>query len=104
MKEQEEYSLEEVIDIVVGKEGTPARAQYDADIQAFLMGEAIKEARKNQNLTQEELGERIGVKKSQISKIERGHNLTLATISRVFRALELEVSLHIKGQGAVTLA
>jgi transcriptional regulator with XRE-family HTH domain len=35
-----------------------------------LLGSAIKQARKERNLTQQQLGELVGVKKAQISKIE----------------------------------
>lgn len=61
---------DELIDAVWGKVGTPERdameAQLKEDIQSYFVGEAIKKARLRQNLTQEELGERVGVKRSQI--------------------------------------
>lgn len=64
---------DELIDAVWGKVGTPERdameAQLKEDIQAYFVGEAIKKARLRQNLTQEELGERVGVKRSQICKL-----------------------------------
>lgn len=67
---------DKLIDDVWGKVGTPGRdvmeAQLKEEIQAYFVGEAIKKARVEQNLTQEELGERIGVKRSQISKLESG--------------------------------
>lgn len=63
-------------------------AQLKEDIQAYFVGEAIKKARLRQNLTQEELGERVGVKRSQICKLESGKSsITLSTMSRVFKAL-----------------
>lgn len=63
-------------------------AQLKEDIQAYFVGEAIKKARLRQNLTQEELGERVGVKRSQICKLENGKSsITLSTMSRVFKAL-----------------
>ena len=83
---------DELIDAVWGKVGTPERdameAQLKEDIQAYFVGEAIKKARLRQNLTQEELGERVGVKRSQICKLENGKSsITLSTMSRVFKAL-----------------
>lgn len=83
---------DELIDAVWGKAGTPERdameAQLKEDIQAYFVGEAIKKARLRQNLTQEELGERVGVKRSQICKLESGKSsITLSTMSRVFKAL-----------------
>lgn len=83
---------DELIDAVWGKVGTPERdameAQLKEDIQDYFVGEAIKKARLRQNLTQEELGERVGVKRSQICKLESGKSsITLSTMSRVFKAL-----------------
>ena len=67
---------DELIDDVWGKVGTPERdameAQLKEDMQAYFVGEAIKKARLKQNLTQEELGKRLGVKRSQICKLESG--------------------------------
>lgn len=84
--------LSEIVDEVWGPIGTPERdameAQLKEDIQAYFVGEAIKKARLRQNLTQEELGERVGVKRSQICKLESGKcSMTLSTMSRVFKAL-----------------
>lgn len=63
-------------------------AQLKEDIHAYFVGEAIKKARLKQNLTQEELGERIGVKRSQICKLESGKSsITLSTMSKIFKAL-----------------
>ena len=62
-----------------------------------LIGEAIKQARKDRKLTQTQLGELIGVKKAQISKIE--NNLTDArfeTILKVFRALNAKINFNVE--------
>ena len=55
-----------------GKKGTPNRDKYDAASLAFRLGVMLKEARKEANITQEQLAERTGTKKSYISRIERG--------------------------------
>ncbi|MFR2732809.1 helix-turn-helix transcriptional regulator [Hoylesella buccalis] len=85
------YSLEEVKDEVLGKIGTPIRDEHErrveAALHAYRIGEAIKKARIEQNLTQEELGERIGVKRAQISRLEKGYSISIPTMSRVFKAL-----------------
>ena len=58
------------------------------NVNAYIVGEAIRKARLAQNLTQEQLGERIGVQRAQISKLEKGTSvITLPTMSRVFQAL-----------------
>jgi HTH-type transcriptional regulator / antitoxin HipB len=99
MEEMKFYSEEEMLDKHVGKIGTPHRDQFEDEINTFLIGEAIKEARKNKKLTQEQLGNLIGVKKGQISKIENGKNLTLNTISRVLHAMGLQAHLNIPTVG-----
>lgn len=100
---------DELIDAVWGKVGTLERdameAQLKEDIQACFVGEAIKKARLRQNLTQEELGERVGVKRSQICKLESGKSsITLSTMSRVFKALGITTAtldLGIAGKVAL---
>lgn len=91
------YTFEEMEDKHFGPVGTPRRDAYEAEvkeaIQAYRIGEAIKQARKQKNLTQDQLAEIMGVKKAQISRIERGHNPTLNTITRAFNALGMKVSL-----------
>jgi transcriptional regulator with XRE-family HTH domain len=62
-----------------------------------VIGEAIKQARKERHLTQEELGRLVGVKKAQISKIE--NSLTDArfeTIMKVFKALNAKINFNIE--------
>lgn len=75
-----------------GRRGTPEREAMETklkeDVNAYIVGEAIRKARLAQNLTQEQLGERIGVQRAQISKLEKGTSvITLPTMSRVFQAL-----------------
>ena len=84
--------LDDVLDKHFGKVGTPKRDAFESDVdealRAYRLGEAIKKARIEQNLTQEQLGERIGVQRAQISKLEKGTSvITLPTMSRVFQAL-----------------
>ena len=90
-------SLDEVIDKHIGKAGTPKREAFENELRLDLLGEAIKQARKERHLTQEELGQLVGVKKSQISKIE--NSLTDArfeTIMKVFKALNAKVSFDVE--------
>ena len=83
--------LDDVLDKHFGKVGTPKRDAFESDVDEALhacrLGEAIKKARIEQNLTQEQLGERIGVKRAQISRLEKGYSITIPTMRRVFKAL-----------------
>jgi DNA-binding XRE family transcriptional regulator len=97
------YTLEEIEDKHIGKKGTPERDKYEEDIEMFLIGEAIKQARQAKNLTQEELGKLVGVQKAQISRIENGKNLTFSTVIKLFKAMELSAKLEIGNLGKVAL-
>ena len=91
------YSLDEMLDKHIGEPGTTERNNFESELRLDLLGEMIKRARKEQNLTQEELGALIGVKKSQISKIEKsGKNVTIDTLIRVFDALKAQVKIKIE--------
>lgn len=100
---------DEMKDKLWGKIGTPERdameAQLKEDIHAYYVGEAIRKARQAQHLTQEELGERIGVQRAQISRLEKGKSvITLPTMSRVFKALGITTGvLDLGSAGKVAL-
>ena len=89
MTNMKTYTFDEVKDELLGKVGTPERDEHDRKVaeavNAFRLGEVVRERRLDQNLTQEELGRRMGVKKSQISKLERGDDMSLRSMRRVFR-------------------
>ena len=102
------YTFDEVKDELLGKVGTSERDEHErkvADaVNAFRLGEVVRERRLDQNLTQEELGKRMGVKKSQVSKLERGEDMSLRSMRRVFRALGVEsATLDLGAAGKVTL-
>ena len=48
---------EDMLDSVIGVKGTPRRDKLENDIEAYLIGKAIKETRQKQQLTQKQLGE-----------------------------------------------
>lgn len=101
------YTLSEMEDRHIGPIGTPRRDRYEAqlaeELRAYHVGEAIKQARVAQNLTQTQLGERMGVKKAQISRIENGKSITLSSMMPVFKALGVQAALDLKGVGHVAL-
>lgn len=91
------YTLDEVQDKLLGKIGTPERDRFEYELQMDLIGKAIKETRKERNLTQEELGKLIGVQKAQISRLEsNASNVTMDTLLRVFTALKAKVKLQVE--------
>ena len=79
--------FEEILENKYGKKGEAQRDQYDADSLAFRLGVMLKEARKEANLTQEQLAEKTGTKKSYISRIERG--MSDIQFSTYYKLIEL---------------
>lgn len=101
--------FDQIQDEVWGPKGTPRRDevenQFREEMHAYFVGEAIKQGRHVQELTQEELGARIGVRKAQISRLENGKSsMTLSTLARVFKALGVERGVLDLGEaGRITL-
>ena len=78
-------SFDELLDIKYGKIGTPQRDQFEQNAQYFVISEMLKEARQQANLTQEQLAEKVGTKKSYISRLENGKcDIQLSTLYRIF--------------------
>lgn len=91
------YTLDQVQDKLIGAIGTPERDKFEYDLQMDLIGKAIKQTRRERNMTQEELGILIGVQKAQISRLENNAgNVTMDTLIRVFAALKASVKLQIE--------
>ena len=89
-------TLDELLDVEYGKPGTPEREEFDKDTQAFCLAETLKEERLRAGLTQQQLAERIGTKKTYISRLENGKaDIQLSTLYRIFEGLGRRVSLTI---------
>ena len=78
-------TFDELLDIKYGKVGSPLREAYEAKANYFVISEMLKEARKEAKITQEQLAERIGTKKSYISRLENGKvDIQLSTLFKIF--------------------
>ena len=90
-------TLDELKDKHIGIIGTPDRDKYELKLKVEILGEMIKSVRKEKHMTQEQLGELVGVNKSQISKLERNtKNVTIETILKVFRALKTNIKFSLE--------
>jgi HTH-type transcriptional regulator / antitoxin HipB len=90
-------SLDRMIDKHIGKRGTDKREVFEEELRIDLLGQAIKKARQERNLTQEQLGELVGVQKAQISKIENSvKSARLETLLKVFDALGAKVNFNVE--------
>lgn len=89
-------TLDELLDVQYGKVGTLERDEFDKETQAFCLAATLKEERLRAGLTQEQLAERIGTKKTYISRLENGKaDVQLNTLFRIFEGLGRRVSLTI---------
>jgi ribosome-binding protein aMBF1 (putative translation factor) len=83
-------SFESHLNIQYGKKGTPERVKFESDSLAFRLGEMLKDERRKAKLTQEQLAEKTGTKKSYISRIEAGKSdIQISTFNRI-----IEVGLN----------
>jgi transcriptional regulator with XRE-family HTH domain len=90
------YSLAEMKDKYIGKVGTKKRDVYENELSMDVLGRMIKTTRQERNLTQEQLGQLVGVQKSQISKLESSANsATIDTILKVFNALRAKIYFNV---------
>ena len=88
--------IEDLIEEDFGAVGTPERDQFEMDCDVFVIGEQLKDERLKAGLTQEQLAEKIGTKKSFISRVERGHaDIQLSTLVKLFRGLGLQVRIRV---------
>lgn len=78
-------NFDELLDIKYGKIGTEKRDEFEERSQYFVISEMLKAARKEANMTQEQLAEKVGTKKSYISRLENGKcDIQLSTLYRIF--------------------
>ncbi len=90
------HTLDEILDVEYGPKGTPERNDFERGAEAFILAERLKEERLKAGLTQEQLAEKIGTKKTYISRIENGKaDVQLSTLFRIFEGLGKRVSLTI---------
>jgi len=82
---KEAKTFDELLDAKYGKLGTSKRDEFEVKAKSFVVGEMIKEARKEAHLTQEALAKKTGTKKSYISRLENGKiDIQISTLFKIF--------------------
>ena len=90
-------TLSEMKDKYIGKRGSVKREAFEHELRMDVLGRMIKAARKERNLTQEQLGLLVGVQKSQISKLESSANsATIDTIIKIFSAMKADIHFMVR--------
>lgn len=89
-------NLDELINVEFGEVGTPSCEEFDKETEAFCLALTLKEERIRAGFTQEQLAEKIGTKKTYISRLENGKaDIQLTTLFRIFEGLGRRVRLTI---------
>lgn len=90
-------TLSELKDKTLGKVGTHKRDTYEQELRVEILAEQIKQLRIERKLTQEQLGELVGVQCAHISKMENNTgNVTISTLMKIFGALKAKVTFEIE--------
>jgi ribosome-binding protein aMBF1 (putative translation factor) len=77
-------TFEEHLDKRYGEIGSEKRTEFELKAKAFAIGEILRDARKDAQMTQEDLAQKTGTRKSFISRIENGHSdIQLSTLYRL---------------------
>jgi DNA-binding XRE family transcriptional regulator len=91
------YSLDEITNQYIGERGTAKREAFENELRLDLLGAAIRQARLERKLTQEQLGQLVGVQKAQISKLENSAtDARFETILKVFKALNATIHFNVE--------
>jgi DNA-binding XRE family transcriptional regulator len=89
-------NLDELLDADFGKVGTTTRDEFNKETEAFCLAQTLREERIRAGLTQQQLAEKIGTKKTYISRLENGKaDVQLSTLFRIFEGLGRRVCLSI---------
>lgn len=90
------HSADEIFEQEYGATGTPSRNAFEARAKAWYYAELLKDERKKQKLTQQQLADRIGKKREYISTIERGNtDMQLSSFIQIAGALGMRFSLVV---------
>lgn len=87
-------TMDQLFDKKYGPKGTPAREEFEAKARAWYYAECLRDARKQAGMTQQELADKIGKKRSYVALIERGEtDMQLSTFIQISEAVGLRFSL-----------
>lgn len=90
-------TFDELLDFKYGNVGSSIRDEHETKANYFVISEMLKEARKDAHITQEQLADKIGTKKSYISRLENGKvDIQLSTLFKIFETgLDRRIQLTI---------
>lgn len=87
------HTASELLDEKYGKEGTENRKRFEEKAKAYYYGEILRDRRKELNMTQKELADKVGTARSYIARVEKGEtDIQLSSLLRIAQALRMEFS------------
>lgn len=88
-------TINEHFDHKYGAKGTKSREDFEQRAEAYMVAELVKESRIKAHLTQGQLAEKLHVKRSYISKIERASGeVRISTLRKIIET-GLGGKLHV---------
>lgn len=91
-------TINEHLDRKYGEKGSKSRDDFNEKAQAHMIAEMLKAARKEANLTQQQLADKLKVNRAYISKMERAiSDMRLSTLRRVIEeGLGGKLHIHVE--------
>jgi ribosome-binding protein aMBF1 (putative translation factor) len=89
-------SSKSYLDQKYGKEGSEGRSSFKEKAYVYYLSEILRNRRKELNLSQEDLAQRIGKQRPYISRVENGEDVRLSNFLHIAAALGLDIMLHPK--------
>lgn len=87
------HTASELLDEKYGKKGTENRKRFEEKAKAYYYGEILRDRRKELNMTQKELADKVGTARSYIARVEKGEtDIQLSSLLRIAQALRMEFS------------
>ncbi|NJN26083.1 MAG: helix-turn-helix transcriptional regulator [Cyclobacteriaceae bacterium] len=77
-------TINDLFDQKYGEKGSKSREGFEQRAEAYMVAELVKESRKKAHLTQQQLAEKLNVKRTYISKIERASSdVRISTLRKI---------------------
>ncbi len=96
MERNNPVSIAKHLDQKYGAEGTEERAAFREKAQAYMVAEIVRSARRRANLTQEELAQKVHLKRPHISRIERAKtDVRISTLHKIAAGLGGSLKISI---------
>lgn len=87
-------TADKMLDDTYGVAGTSTRKEFEGKAEAWYYSELLKDTRKKNKITQQQLADMIGKKREYIAILERGEtDMQLSTFLNIANALGLRFGL-----------